>query len=218
MPIYNKPLGLYIGCGTDIDIMNLLHNDISQCIFIDSQPFTYYGDIKLNNNPNDVVYQRYMLDFSKNAKECGFLKISIDGVYPHVYRNYNNNQEIYHYFNLSFPIHTIHNNYAANSDEIKKLINILKNVSHLIVSGYSPHYSICKFISNQAIFIGFNNTIYTENLSHLQDYEQEKITAILQKNVYNIRDKFHKYIYFDKNKMKHVVSDYDSFIRLTKID
>lgn len=217
MAIYNKPLGLYIGCGTDINIMTLLSSDLSQCIYIDSQPISQYGDLLINNKRIDSISYKYMVDFSKNANKEGFIKISIDGVYPHVYRNYNTNQEIYHYFNLSFPIYTILNNYAGNSDEIKKLINQLKYVSHLIVIGFSPDYSICKYFSNQVTFIGNNSTLYHDNLDDLLDYEKEKITIILQKNLHNIRNKFHKYIYFDKNMNRHNVSDYSNFIRLTKI-
>jgi hypothetical protein len=197
--------------------MTLLNNDFSQCIFIDSQPFTFYGDMYNNNSPIDAISQRYMLDFRINAKKNGFIKISIDGVYPHIYRNFNTNQEIYHYFNLSFPIHSIQNNKAGNSDEIKKLIHHLKNVTHLIVIGFSPHYTIWKYISNQVTFIGDHNTLYQENLNDLLDYEKEKITIILQKDLHNIRSKFCKYVYFDKYKNRHDVSDYTSFINLTNM-
>jgi hypothetical protein len=216
MTIYNKPLGLYIGCGTDVNIMNQLSHDISQCIYIDSQPFTRYGELVTNNECVDTISYKYMVDFSKNANNAGFIKISIDGVYPPVYKNYNTNQELYHYFNLLFPIQTIKTNYAGNSDEMKKLIHQLKDVTHVIAIGFSPHYSLCKYISNQATFVGNHSTLYHENLDDLLDYEKEKITIVLQKNLYNIRSKFHKYIYFDKNMNRHDVSDYNSFITLSK--
>jgi len=216
MTIYNKPLGLYIGCGTDVNIMTQLSNDISQCIYIDSKPLTQYGELVNNNQCVDTISYKYMVDFSKNANNAGFIKISIDGVYPHVYKNYNSNQEIFHYFNLSFPIHTIKTNYAGNTDEMKKLIHQLKDVTHVIVIGFSPHYSLCKYISNQATFIGNHSTLYHENLDDLLNYEKEKITIILQKDLYNIRSKFHKYIYFDKNLNRHDVINYDNFINLSK--
>ena len=157
-----------------------------------------------------------MVDFSKNANNAGFIKISIDGVYPPIYKNYNTNQELYHYFNLSFPIQTIKTNYAGNSDEMRKLVNHLHDVTHLIVIGYSPHYSICKYIKNKVTLIGNYSTLYHENLDDLLDYEKEKITIILQKDLHNVLSKFHKYIYFDKNMNRHVVSDYNSFITLSK--
>ena len=217
MAIYNKPLGLYIGCGIDVSMMAQLSSDISQCIYIDSQPLSRYGELFKKDKYNDGISYKYMVDFSKNANNEGFIKMSIDGVYPHVYRNYNTNQEIYHYFNLSFPIQTIKTNYAGNSDEMKKLIHQLKYVTHLIVVGFSPDYSVCKHIPNQVTFIGDHSTLYHENLDDLLDYEKEKITIILQKDFHNIRSKFHKYIYFDKNMNRHDVSDYTSFINLSKM-
>ena len=216
MTIYTKSLGLYIGCGVDINIMAQMSSDIQQCIYIDSQPLTFYGNMEINGKSVDTISYKYMIDFSINAINAGFIKISIDGVYPHVYKNYNTNQELYHYFNLSFPIQTIKTNYAGNSDEMKKLINQLKDVTHVIVIGFSPHYSLCKYILNQATFVGNHSTLYHENLDDLLDYEKEKITVILQKDLYNIRNKFNKYIYFDKNMNRHDVSDYTSFINLTK--
>ena len=54
MTIYNKPLGLYIGCGTDVNIMTELSHDISQCIYIDSQPLTRYGELVTNNECVDT--------------------------------------------------------------------------------------------------------------------------------------------------------------------
>lgn len=216
MTIYTKSLGLYIGCGVDINIMAHISCDVQQCIYIDSQPLTFYGNMEINGKSVDTISYKYMIDFSKNANNAGFIKISIDGVYPHVYKNYNTNQELYHYFNLSFPIQTIKTNYAGNSDEMKKLINQLNDVTHVIVIGFSPHYTLCKYISNQATFIGNHSTLYHENLDDLLDYEKEKITVILQKDLYNIRNKFNKYIYFDKNMNRHDVRDYASFINLTK--
>lgn len=219
MSNYIKPLGLYIGCGTDISIMSKLSHELSSCIYVDSRPFTYYGDlVDINKYSNqDSISQKYMNDFTQNANKEGFIKISIDGVYPHVYKNYNTNQIIYHYFNLSFPIRTIKSNYAANEDEIKKFINQLQYVTHVIIIGFSPHYSLCKYIANQATFVGDHSTLYYENLDDLLEYEKDKITIILQKDLYNIRNRFHKYIYLDKNMKTHEVTDYNNFINLTKI-
>ena len=42
----NKNLGLYIGCGSDIEIMNLLKDEFLSCIYIDSKPMTAYGGLK----------------------------------------------------------------------------------------------------------------------------------------------------------------------------
>lgn len=218
MSIYVKPLGLYIGCGTDVNIMSKLSNELCSCIYMDSRPFTYNGDFVEGDiySNTEILSQKYMKDFKQSANNEGFKKISIDGVYPHVYKNYNTNQLIYHYFNLSFPFRTIKNNFAANSDEIKKLINQLNGVSHLILIGYSPHYSIVKYIINPITFIGDDTTLYTDNMDNLLDNEKEKITTILQKNLYNVRHRFNKYIYFNKSNIRKEVTNYDNFILLTK--
>ena len=176
----NKNLGLYIGCGSDIQIMSLLKDEFLSCIYIDSRPMTAYGDLK---NINEEYSQRYMIDFKNEANKNGFIKISLDGVYPHVYRNYETNQEIFHYFNLTFPIYQKRTHHTANVDEIKALKYKLRSVTHLIVVGFWPHYSILGYIGNTVTFIGNNSTLYKDNLEDLLPYEYEKIIIILQKNI-----------------------------------
>lgn len=208
-------LGLYIGCGTDVEILLKLP-EIGSCIFIDSMPLTGYGDLHHNkHDDNNDISKTYMVQFNESARKAGFIKINIDGTYPHVYRNYNSRQEIYHYFNLSFPIYSIKTNYAGNQDEIHKLIQQLKNVKYLIVIGYSPHYSIFKYISNQVRFVGDYNTLYKDNLDNLLLYEYDKITNILQKNQMNLRNRIAGYIYFDKNGNKCLFTTYGDFINKT---
>ena len=203
-------IGLYIGCGTDFNIMSKLP-EVSSCIYIDSKPITKYGDLYHNKQGDDIT-KNYMVQFKEAANNAGFIKISVDGVYPHVYRNYNTSQEIYHYFNLSFPIYSIKTNYAGNRDEITKLIQQLKSVTHLIVIGYWPHYSVFKYFSNQVYFIGDCSTIYKDNLDDLLPYEYDKIAIILQKDLNNLRSKINSYIYFDKNEERHIFKSYDDFI------
>jgi hypothetical protein len=208
-------LGLYIGCGTDVEILSKLP-EIGRCIFIDSMPLTEYGDLYHNKHTGITdISKTYMVQFQESARKAGFIKINLDGTYPHVYRNYNSLQEIYHYFNLSFPIYSIKTNYAGNKDEITKLIQQLKSVKYLIVVGYSPNYSIFKYFSNQVCFIGDYSTIYKDNLDNLLSYEYDKVTNILQKNQINLRNKISSYIYFDKNGNKCLFSSYDAFINKT---
>ena len=208
-------LGLYIGCGTDLEILSKLP-EIGRCIFIDSMPLTGYGDL-YHNKRDDIndISKTYMVQFHESARKAGFRKINLDGTYPHVYRNYNSCQEIYHYFNLSFPIYSIKTNYAGNKDEITKLIHQLKRVNYLIVIGYSPNYRIFKYIYNQVCFVGDYTTVYKDNLDDLLSYEYDKITNILQKNQMNLRDKINSYIYFDKNDNKCSFTSYDDFINKT---
>ena len=136
--------GLYIGCGTDFDPIEHLRN-VRKFIFIDSQPLTSHGDLYQAFTPNDkfeFYNKNYMNEFMNASTNAGFQKISIDGIYPHVYKNYNTNQEVYHYYSLCFPIISFKNNPTASQDEIIKLIYQIKQVTHLIVRGYSPNYII----------------------------------------------------------------------------
>lgn len=205
----NQNLGLYIGCGLDIQIMSLLKDEFLSCIYIDSRPMSSYGELKFMT---EKYSQKYMIDFKNEAYKNDFIKISIDGVYPHVYRNYETNQEIYHYFNLSFPIYQKTTHHTANVDQINALKYKLRGVTHLLVIGFSPDYSILNNIINNVTFVGNYSTLYKENLDDLLDYEKEKITIILQKNMYNIRSRIKNYIYFDKNCIKKNRTSYDDFI------
>ena len=220
--------GLYIGCGTDVKIMTKLP-ELNACIYIDSQPLTEYGELynnnnNNNNNTNDVsdipVSKTYMAQFYQNARKHGFIKTNIGGTYPHVYRNYETSQDIYHYFNLSFPINTVKTNYAGNIDELTKLMHQLTRVTHLIVIGYSPHYSVFKHIPNRVCLIGDYTTVYKDDLDALLPYEHDKITNILQREHEqrdheepNLQTKIEKYIYFDKSGTRIVFSSYAEFIR-----
>jgi len=213
-------IGLYIGCGTDFEIVSRLP-ELNTCIYIDSRPLTEYGEL-YNNTCQDVVdipvSKTYMAEFHQNARRYGFIKTNIDGTYPHVYRNYETSQEIYHYFSLSFPIYTVKTNYAGNRDELTKLIHQLKRVTHLIVIGYSPHYSVFKYITNSRVcLVGNHSTIYKDDLDNLLPYEHDKITNILQReqnqhNQRKLQDRIEKYIYFDKGGNRFTFSSYDEFI------
>jgi hypothetical protein len=225
-------VGLYIGCGTDFEIMSRLP-ELNTCIYIDSMPLTRYGDNIVADIP---ASKTYMAEFHQNADRCGFIKTNIDGTYPHVYRNYETSQEIYHYFNLSFPIYTLKTNYAGNRDELIKLIHQLKRVTHLIVIGYSPHYSVFKYFTNSRVcFVGDHSTIYRDDLDNLLPYEHDKITNILQREQEQeqehdqkqeqekgrpekerrLQNKIETYIYFDKNNVRFTYSSYQQFIDKT---
>lgn len=220
-------VGLYIGCGTDFEIMARIP-ELNACIYIDSRPLTEYGELYKNNKSQDVsdvpVSKTYMAEFHQNARKCGFIKTNIDGTYPHVYHNYETSQEVYHYFNLSFPIYTLKTNYAGNRDELTKLIHQLKRVTHLIVIGYSPHYSVFKYFTSSVCFVSDHSTIYKDDLNDLLPYEHDKITNVLQiecerrqqsSSKTNLQNKIEKYIYFDKGGTRFTFSSYQQFIDKT---
>jgi len=207
---------LYIGCGTDFDPVSILIN-VRKFIFIDSQPLTSAGSLYQSMAPNlrqELYSKHYMRNFMDAALEAGFNRTGQDGVYPHVYKNYNTNQEIYHYFNLCFPIHSIKMNHAGNRDEMKRLILLLNEVSHLVVRGYSPDCSVLKYFGKPVVFIGFDDTIYSENLDDVLPSEQNKITVLLKQNAF--RNRISSYIFINKTGQTEVCSTYEDFIDKTK--
>jgi hypothetical protein len=208
---------LYIGCGTDFDPVSILIN-VRKFIFIDSKPLTSDGSDAYRSmfpsEKRELYCKNYMRNFMCAALEAGFQKISIDGVYPHVYKNHNTHQEIYHYFNLCFPIQSIKMNHAGNPDEMERLILLLNEVSHLVVRGYSPDCSVLKYFVKPVVFIGFDDTIYSENLDDVLPSEQNKITVLLQQNAF--RNRISSYIFINKTGQTEVCSTYEDFIDKTK--
>ena len=225
--------GLYIGCGTDFEPTEHLDN-IREFIFIDSQPLTSHGDLYQSFTPQDKLEfynKKYMKEFMDAATKAGFQKISIDGVYPHVYKNFNRNQEVYHYFSLCFPIISFKRNYIANHNEILKLIFQIKQVSHLIVRKYSPNNIIFRYIPKPVVFVAYDDTVYGEEINNLLPYERNKITVheelcssarLKRVNSFNVllqqnqcRNNISEYIYISNN-IKETFQNYDDFIYKTK--
>lgn len=207
--------GLYIGCGIDFEPTEHLRN-VKNFIFIDSQPLTSHGDLYQAFTPQDkfeFYNKNYMNEFMKAATNAGFQKISIDGVYPHVYKNFNTHQEVYHYFSLCFPIISFKNNPTASQDEILKLIYQIKKVTHLIVRKYSPNYIIFRYIPKTVIFVAYDDTVYLENMNNLLPSERNKITVLLQLN--ECRHYISNYIYLRKDS-KIIFTDYNNFIGYIK--
>lgn len=207
--------GLYIGCGTDFEPTEHLRN-VRKFIFIDSQPLTSHGDLYQAFTPQDkfeFFNKNYMNEFMNASTNAGFQKISIDGIYPHVYKNYNTNQEVYHYYSLCFPIISFKNNPTASQDEILKLIYQIRQATHLIVRGYSPNYIIFRYIPKPVIFVAYDDTVYGEKINNILPYERKKITVLLQQN--QCRNNISEYIYISKN-IKETFQNYDDFIYKTK--
>lgn len=205
---------LYIGCGTDFDPVCDLQTTVSRFIYVDSQPLTGCGDLYQAFTPEDkfVTYRKtYMRDFASAAESAGFKKISLDGVYPHVYKNCNTEQEVYHYFSLCFPIQSFKQNHAASKEELTRLVFLLNYVTHLVVRGYVPTCNIFRYFLRPVVFVGYDDTIYVEKLSALLPYERNKITALLQQGQH--RDRFSKYIYVKKSTSEQLhASTYTDFI------
>ena len=205
---------LYIGCGTDFDPVADLQTNVSKFIYVDSQPLTECGDLYQAFTPEDKMWtyrKLYMRDFASAAECAGFQKISLDGVYPHVYKNSITNQEVYHYFSLCFPIQSFKYNHAASKEELTRLVFLLNHVTHLVVRKYVPNINIFRYFLHPIVFVGYDDTIYVEAHSALLPYERNKITAQLQQGQY--RDRFSKYIYVKKsiNEELHA-SSYTDFV------
>ena len=205
---------LYIGCGTDFDPTIDLQRTVSNFIYVDSQPLTECGDLYQVSTPQDKMWtyrKTYMRDFASASESAGFKKISLDGVYPHVYKNCNTEQTVYHYFSLCFPIQSFKQNHAASKEELTRLVFVLNHVTHLVVRKYVPNVNIFRYFLRPIVFVGYDDTVYVEKLCALLPYERNKITALLQQGQY--RDRFSKYMYFKKstNEQLHV-STYPEFV------
>ena len=200
---------LYIGCGRDFEpVKDLL--TVRNFIFIDSSPFSNNGDMyKKLKNDNNYYSKSYMSEFMEKANQAGFYKISIDGVYPHVYKNYNTHQQVYHYFSLIFPFISIKMNNYADKDEMAHLIYLLNDVNYLIVRRYQPHYSIFKYILKPVVLVTYSDTIWTEKTEDLLDYEKDKIHIFLQ-NGY-LLSKIFKFNLIN-NEVIEEYKSYDDFI------
>jgi hypothetical protein len=199
-PRENRGCALYIGCGTDFDPVVDLCNDVYKFIYIDSQPLTQYGDLYQAFSPiekSKEYVKSYMHHFIAEAEKTGFKKISLDGVYPHTYKNFSTNQEIYHYFSLCFPIQTFKHNPVANKEELLRLVFLMNQVTHLVIRAYVPNVNLFRYFLRPIIFIGYDDTVYVEKLSTLLPYERNKITSLLQQNQY--RDRFSKYVYIQSS-------------------
>lgn len=211
MNIINKMnTALYIGCGIDFDPVKIL-SSVRNFIFIESLPYSDNGDMyKLLKIKNNYYNKSYMLEFSKKANEAGFYKISIDGVYPHVYKNYNTHQQVYHYFSLIFPFVSIKMNNYADKDEIDRLIYLFNSVHYLIVRRYQPHHSIFKYILKPVNIVSYSDTIWKENTNELLDYEKDKIHIFLQNGL--LRNHILDYYYIKNSGIIEKYNCYDDFI------
>lgn len=205
---------LYTGCGTDFEPVADLQTTVSRFIYVDSLPLTSCGDLYQAFTPQEkmVTYQKtYMKDFASAAESAGFQKISLDGVYPHVYKNSTTNQEVYHYFSLCFPVQSFKQNPAANQAELTRLVFLLDHVTHIVVRKYVPNCNLLRYFLRPIVFVGYDDTIYVETLSALLPYERNKITALLQHGQY--LDRFSKYVYMKKETKEQIqVATYPEFV------
>jgi hypothetical protein len=196
-PRENRGCALYIGCGTDFEPVSDLCNEVYKFIYIDSQPLTRHGDLYQAFSPQEKLElghsKTYMKTFLTEAERAGFKKISLDGVYPHTYKNFSTNQEIYHYFSLCFPIQSFKQNPIANKEELLRLVFLLNQVTHMVVRRYVPNVNIFRYFLRPIVFIGYDDTVYFEKLSNILPYERNKITALLQMGQY--RDRFSNYTF-----------------------
>lgn len=205
---------VYIGCGTDFEPVSDL-SSVSNFVYIDSQPLTSYGDLYqsfVSKNQYEFYNKTYMSKFASAAQNAGFKKISLDGVYPDVYKNFNTNQQVCHYYSLCFPFTSFKQNVMAGREDIIKLIGLLNHVSHLVVRGYVPTCNIFRYFLRPVVFVGYDDTCYVENLASILPYERNKITVMLQQNQY--REKFSDYICVStgQNRERLYASTYDEFV------
>jgi hypothetical protein len=200
---------VYIGCGTDFDLLSKLPQ-IKEFVYIDSQPKSAYGYIEF-----DTGYfhrKNYMKNFSENIDKS-FIKINVVPSYPDVYLNFSTNQTLYHYYSMPFPWTSRIFRYNITKDDINKLTNLLGNTSHLVIKGYSPSTKIFKYFNNNQItLITDKNTYYPSNINKLDDEDVNKITSDLLLNTNNIQNRIKEILYFNNKTFLNTYKTYNEFI------
>jgi hypothetical protein len=205
---------VYIGCGTDFDLLSEL-KQIKNFIYIDSQPKSEYGYIEF-----DTGYfhrKNYMTNFSENIDKS-FIKVNLAPSYPDVYLNFVTDQTLYHYYNLPFPWTNKIFQSIITKDDIKKLINLLGSTTHLVIKGYNPDTKIFKYFNNNQItLITDKNTYYPPLASNIllekNIYPEDvnKVTSDLYLNTNNLQKRIKEILYFDNKILLNKFKTYNEF-------
>lgn len=148
---------VYIGAGLDLEPLDL---PIANFIFIDSQPFSEHGThaytesyeaitcTKKTRFRNLFSRPRFLKDLRAKMEEKGYNVINRTEDFM-VFTN--NIKKIKYYYSCSFP------------EFVEKgLLNELKTCDTIIACGHDPHSAILDYIKPRPVFIGNNNTCYTE--------------------------------------------------------
>ena len=146
---------VYIGAGLDLEPLDL---PIANFIFIDSQPFSEHGThaytteaitcTKKTRFRNLFSRPRFLMDLRAKMAEKGYNVINRTEDFM-VFTN--NIKKIKYYYSCSFP------------EFVEKgLLNELKTCDTIIACGHDPHSAILDYIKPRPVFIGNNNTCYTE--------------------------------------------------------
>ena len=227
---------VYIGCGTDFDLLSEL-KQIKNFIYIDSQPKSEYGYIEF-----DTGYfhrKNYMTNFSENIDKS-FIKVNLAPSYPDVYLNFVTDQTLYHYYNLPFPWTNKIFQSIITKDDIKKLINLLGSTTHLVIKGYNPDTKIFKYFNNNQItLITDKNTYYPPlipnialtsnialvpkillaskvllepNIQNIYPEDINKVTSDLYLNTNNFQNRIKEILYFNNKKFLATYKTYNEFI------
>lgn len=209
---------VYIGCGTDFDLLSEL-KQIKNFIYIDSQPKSEYGYIEFDTG--FFHRKNYMKNFSENIDKS-FIKVNLVPSYPDVYLNFVTNQTLYHYYNLPFPWNNKIFQSSITKYDIKKLINLLGNTTHLVIKGYNPCTKIFKYFNNNQItLITDKNTYYPPlesnvllepNIQNIYTEDVNKVTSDLYLNTNNLQNRIKEILYFNNKIFLARYKTYNEFI------
>lgn len=233
---------VYIGCGTDFDLLSEL-KQIKNFIYIDSQPKSEYGYMEY-----DTGYfhrKNYMKNFSENIDKS-FIKVNLVPSYPDIYLNFLTDQTLYHYYNLPFPWTSRIFQSSITKENIKKLINLLGSTTHLVIKGYNPATKIFKYFNNNQItLITDKNTYYPPltskvpleqnialepniplepkillapkvllepDIQNIYPEDVNKVTSDLYLNTNNLQNRIKEILYFNNKTFLATYKTYNEFI------
>lgn len=150
---------VYIGAGTDI-IPVLMFPNIKEFIFIDSQPFSEFGDMtytddgatgnaKRNERHINLFSRPHFLKELEQAMRQNNYVIKQHEVDNYILFEGGDGQTIKYYYSCAFPEHVE-----------ERLMFELAECDTIILCGHDPHISILNMIQPEPTVIGNDNTIY----------------------------------------------------------
>ena len=178
---------LYIGAGTDFEILKNTQLNIELYFFVDSQPRSEYGDVdsKCCERPNFIKtikqklkaygytkVKRYEFRALCTNRKKSSKKYHCDGAI--IFRNKNYSKFLYYFYSTTFP-----------NDEDHPIYDFIKKSNVLFVSGHEPESNVIQHMHKPITFIGSDTTHFSSDqsfglFSHMP-YEKNNVSQFYLK-------------------------------------